>query len=47
LHYRREGSGYVLYSVGVNGADDGGQDSNTDPTSGADDIVVRTPRPSK
>ena len=25
LHYRPEGGGYLLYSVGVNGKDDGGK----------------------
>jgi hypothetical protein len=29
FRYRRQGSGYVLYSVGVNGRDDGGQTSHT------------------
>lgn len=36
LIYRREGNGYILYSVGENGQDDGGKD---DPKSG--DIVIR------
>ena len=33
LHYEREGAGYLLYSVGPNGKDDGGKgrDDRTDP----------------
>ena len=44
LHYRRESSGFLLYSVGVNGRDDGGK-SYDDRTSGQDwdDLVVRVP----
>jgi hypothetical protein len=53
LHYKREGDGYVLYSVGINGRDDGGHnywndyDSSDNLTSltaqktSADDIGVR------
>ena len=39
LHYTREGKGYVLYSVGRNGKDDGGKDS----AEGGNDIVIRIP----
>ena len=39
LKYRREGTGYVLYSVGRDGEDDGGADF-------LQDIVVATPDPS-
>lgn len=44
LHYVREGEGYMLYSVGMNGGDDGGKgpgDNEDDLT--CDDIVVRVP----
>jgi hypothetical protein len=42
LHYKPNGDGYVLYSVGRNGEDDGGRDQNDDKTGvGWDDIVVR------
>lgn len=48
LHYRVSGGGYVLYSVGVNGKDDGGRGwhdrQGEEPW---DDIVVRTPRSPK
>ena len=44
LHYQPEGDGYVLYSVGPNGKDDGGR-GNEDHKDGdekdGDDIVVR------
>ena len=41
LHYRREGNGYLLYSVGMNGRDDGGR-GRDDPTNlDADDITFR------
>jgi hypothetical protein len=36
-------SGYTLYSVGVNGKDDGGQGYNDNPR--GDDIVIRMPLP--
>jgi hypothetical protein len=39
LVYRREGSGYVLYSVGRNLRDDGGK--TADDGAGFDDIVIR------
>ncbi|KKK93223.1 hypothetical protein LCGC14_2695040, partial [marine sediment metagenome] len=38
LVYRRTGTGYVLYSVGSNGEDDGGKEDEDGDT---DDIVVR------
>ena len=44
LHYRLEGGGYLLYSVGVNGKDDGGKGMD-DRNEGEDwdDIAVRIP----
>jgi membrane protease YdiL (CAAX protease family) len=44
LHYRREGDGYLLYSVGVNGKDDGGR-GYEDRKAGEDwdDLLVRMP----
>ena len=44
LHYRREGGGYLLYSVGINGKDDAGR-SYDDRKKGEDwdDVVVRVP----
>ena len=44
--YRRQGEGYVLYSVGENGRDDGGEQEDPDvyypePEPRKDDIVVR------
>lgn len=41
LVYRREGKGYLLYSVGVNGKDDGGRGYGE----GGDDLAVRMPVP--
>jgi hypothetical protein len=44
--YRREGKGYLLYSVGMNGRDDGGREPKFVPgvgDSGDDDIAIRTP----
>ena len=43
LHYTREGDGYLLYSVGVNGKDDGGKgcDDRTEAGEDWDDLVVR------
>jgi hypothetical protein len=44
LHYSREGEGFLLYSVGVNGRDDGGKtfdDRKEDED--WDDLVVRMP----
>ena len=45
LHYTVQGDGYLLYSVGVNGKDDGGK-SPEDAEDGSrewDDITVRMP----
>jgi hypothetical protein len=39
LHYRREGAGCLLYSVGANGVDDGGRTFHSQPQ--GDDIVIR------
>ena len=42
LRYHRDGDGYVLYSVGLNGKDDGGRSADDDKEgAGWDDIVVR------
>ena len=55
LHYRQEGNGYLLYSVGPNGKDDGGRNFNeehddwadwesaTEEEKSWDDIAIRTP----
>jgi hypothetical protein len=43
LIYRPSAKGYLLYSVGVNGRDDGGRSYDDDPP--ADDLVVRMPLP--
>jgi hypothetical protein len=44
LHYRQEGNGYVLYSVGANGQDDGGKSFDAlDNGPPGDDLVVRVP----
>ena len=51
FRYRREGKGYVLYSLGPNGKDEGGRGYQMDPPPGedeevdaaADDIGFRTP----
>jgi hypothetical protein len=43
LVYRPAADGFLLYSVGVNGADDGGRGYDAQPP--GDDIVVRIPRP--
>ena len=54
MKYRREGAGYVLYSVGVNRRDDGGRntelpeeagkwDDEPDASKCPDDIVIRVP----
>ncbi|MBN2022158.1 MAG: hypothetical protein JW809_05145 [Pirellulales bacterium] len=41
-HYRTEGDGFVLYSVGVNGRDDGAKSYKDGPKeNGYDDLVVR------
>jgi hypothetical protein len=46
-HYRREGDGFLLYSVGMNGRDDGGKDGyDAEEAKGNkdwDDITVRVP----
>jgi hypothetical protein len=41
LVYRREGAGYLLYSLGPNGKDDGGRGHDDDPV--GDDVRVRMP----
>ena len=41
--YRPAEKGYLLYSVGVNGLDDGGRSYGDDPP--GDDLVVRMPQP--
>jgi acetyl esterase/lipase len=48
LHYRREGNGYLLYSVGANGKDDGGKGYD-DRKAGEDwdDLSVRVPAASE
>lgn len=48
LHYQLEGGGYLLYSVGVNGKDDGGKGMD-DRKAGEDwdDLAVRVPAVSK
>ncbi len=43
LIYRREGKGYLLYSIGPDGKNDGGRGRDDDPP--GDDIVVRMPPP--
>jgi hypothetical protein len=44
LHYVRKGDGYLLYSVGVNGRDDGGRgEEDRKGDEGWDDVVVRVP----
>jgi hypothetical protein len=49
LHYKREGPGYVLYSVGQNGIDDGGraawdhQDDDDADAANCDDVAIRVP----
>jgi acetyl esterase/lipase len=44
LHYKRQGTGYLLYSVGINGRDDGGRGYN-DRKEGEDwdDLSIRVP----
>ena len=39
--YRRQPNGYLLYSVGWNGKDDGGRDKDGTPL--GDDILLRVP----
>jgi hypothetical protein len=43
LHYRLTEQGYLLYSVGVKGVDEGGRQYDDDPP--GDDLSVRTPLP--
>lgn len=47
LHYARDGNGYLLYSVGINGEDDGGRTTEESFAAGTprgwDDLVVRMP----
>ncbi len=44
LHYQRVGEGYVLYSVGLNGEDDGGKTlADWKEGEGWDDLAVRIP----
>ena len=45
LVYRTEANGFLLYSVGVNGTDDGGRWYGSQPS--GDDIVVRIPQQAK
>jgi hypothetical protein len=48
LHYRLQGDGYLLYSVGPNGKDDGGRNRDDNPADGSlsdcDDIAVHVGR---
>jgi hypothetical protein len=45
LHYRREATGYLLYSVGENGVDDGGNDrEDAKGDENWDDQVIRMPQ---
>jgi hypothetical protein len=43
LVYKPEEKGYLLYSIGVDGKDDGGRTRDDDPP--GDDLVVRMPLP--
>ncbi len=46
LRYQRQGSGYLLYSVGINGKDDGGRDRLEEDSlefPPPDDLVIRAP----
>jgi hypothetical protein len=43
LVYRRDGKGYLLYSVGINGKDEAGRRSDDEPA--GDDLSVRMPLP--
>ena len=48
LRYKREAEGYLLYSVGVNGKDDGGKGyDDRKPGETWDDLVVRVPAKGK
>jgi hypothetical protein len=46
VHYRRQGDGYVLYSVGWNGRDDGGHDREEGQKAGEDwdDLSIKVPK---
>jgi hypothetical protein len=47
-HYLRDGDGFLLYSVGMNGRDDGGKTrDDAKEGEGWDDITVRVPVPSQ
>ena len=43
LIYRPSEAGYMLYSVGPNGKDDGGRGLDDDPS--GDDLAIRMPLP--
>jgi hypothetical protein len=44
LHYKSQGDGYLLYSVGENGKDDGGKGrDDAKKGEGWDDLTVRMP----
>jgi hypothetical protein len=45
LIYRPGANGFLLYSVGINGIDDGGRGYDSQPP--GDDLVVRVPLPAK
>jgi hypothetical protein len=45
LIYRPDKKGYLLYSVGMNGLDDGGRSYDDDPP--GDDLVIRMPQPAR
>ncbi len=47
IYKSQQGGGYLLYSVGPNGQDDGGRNKDTDPDSEFDDILVRAQAPPK
>lgn len=47
LHYQVNTDGYLLYSVGINGKDDGGKTYNDPNSIGCDDLVVRMPAAAK
>jgi hypothetical protein len=48
LHYRKTADGYVLYSVGQNGKDDGGKGyDDRKRNEDWDDLVIRVPGPAK
>ncbi len=48
LHYKLDGDGYLLYSVGMNGHDDGGRGYGDDKEfEGWDDLVIRVPATKK